>query len=107
MVAIHLVFHVSMFRKYVHDPAHIISYEDLEFQPNLSYEEQPIKILDRKEQILRLKTIPLVKVLWRNFSQEEASWELEVEMKKKYPHLFGMYPNSNFEDEVSFKGERV
>ena len=73
MVAIHPVFHVSMLRKYVHDPAHIISYEDLEFQPNLSYEEQPIKILDRKEQILKSKTIPLVKVLWRNFSQEEAS----------------------------------
>ena len=96
-----------MLHKYVHDPAHIISYEDLEFQPNLSYEEQPIKILDQKEQILKSKTIPLVKVLWRNFSQEEVSWELEAEIKKKYPHLFGMYPNSNFEDEVSFKGERV
>ena len=96
-----------MLRKYVHDPEHIISYEDLEFQPNLSYEEQLIKILDRKEQILRTKTIPLVKILWRNFSQEEASWELEEEMKKKYPHLFSKNPNSNFEDEVSFKGKRV
>ena len=34
IVAIHPVFHVSMLRKYVHDPTHVISYEDLELQPN-------------------------------------------------------------------------
>ena len=39
MVAIHPVFHVSMFRKYVHDPTHVISYEDLKLQPNLSFQE--------------------------------------------------------------------
>ena len=37
MVAIHLVFHVFMLRKYVYDPTHVISYEDLELQPNLSF----------------------------------------------------------------------
>ena len=30
MVAIHPVFHVSMLHKYIHDPTHVISYEDLE-----------------------------------------------------------------------------
>ena len=49
MVAIHPMFHVSILCKYIHDPTHIISYEDLEFQLNLSYEERPIKILDQKE----------------------------------------------------------
>ena len=68
MVAIHPVFHVSMLRKYVYDPTYVISYEDLELQPNLSFQERPVKILDRKEQVLRTKTIPLVKVLWKNFS---------------------------------------
>ena len=46
MVAIHPVFYVSMLHKYLHDPTHVISYKELEFQPNLSYEEQPIKILN-------------------------------------------------------------
>ena len=68
MVAIHPVFQVSMLRKYVHDPTHVISYEDLKLQPNLSFQERPVKILDRKEQVLRTKNIPLVKVLWNNFS---------------------------------------
>ena len=68
MVAIHPVFHVSMLHKYVHDPTHVISYEDLELQPNLSFQERPVKILDLKEQFLRTKIILLVKVLWKNFS---------------------------------------
>ena len=70
---IHNVFHISNLRKYIPDSKHVIKYEPLRIQENLSYEEIPIKILDRKEQVLRTKTIPLVKVLWRNHSIEEAT----------------------------------
>jgi hypothetical protein len=44
--------------------------------------------MDRKEQQLRTKTIPIVKVLWQNHDVEEASWELEQEMRNRYPYLF-------------------
>jgi len=65
----------------------------------MSYTEEPVQILDRKEKQLRSKIIPLVKVLWRNQHIEEATWELEEEMRKNYPHLFqGML---SFEDETS------
>jgi hypothetical protein len=47
-----------------------------------------IQIMGCKEKQLRAKIIPLVKVLWRNHGVEEASWELEQEMKNRYPHLF-------------------
>ncbi|XP_062145354.1 uncharacterized protein LOC133852598 [Alnus glutinosa] len=85
---IHNIFHVSTLRKHVHDPRHIVDYEPLQVQNDLEYEELPVQILDRKEQRLRTKTIPLVKILWRNHDVEEASWELEHEMRNKYPHLF-------------------
>uniref|UniRef100_A0A2N9IE13 Integrase catalytic domain-containing protein n=1 Tax=Fagus sylvatica TaxID=28930 RepID=A0A2N9IE13_FAGSY len=85
---IHNVFHISMLRRYVSDPSHILSYEPLQVQEDLSYEEMPMEILDRKDQVLRNKTIRLVKVLWRNHSAGEASWEREDEMQSKYPHLF-------------------
>lgn len=49
LAGIHNVFHVSQLQKCVHDPQHIISYELLDIQLNLTYEEQPIQILDRKE----------------------------------------------------------
>jgi hypothetical protein len=44
--------------------------------------------MDCKEQQLWSKTIPLVKVIWRNHGIEEASWEVEQEMKNRYPYLF-------------------
>ncbi|KAL5581770.1 hypothetical protein UlMin_014212 [Ulmus minor] len=55
---------------------------------DLTYKEQPMQILDRKDKALRNKVIPLVKVLWRNHKVEEATWEREDEMRAKYPHLF-------------------
>ena len=85
---IHNVFHVSMLRRYHPDASHIIEYEAVELQPDLSYEEQPVEILDRKEQSLRNKIIPLVQVLWKNQKVEESTWELEATMRAKYPHLF-------------------
>jgi hypothetical protein len=54
----------------------------------MTYEETLMRILDRKDQVLRNKNISLVKVLWNNHSVEEASWELEESMRNKYPHLF-------------------
>ena len=53
----------------------------------LVYEEQPVSILDHKVKELRTKQIPLIRVLWRNHGIEEATWEKEDEMQKKYPHL--------------------
>ena len=86
--AVHNVFHVSALRRYVSDERHVLSYEDLEVEPDLSFEEQPVQILDRKDKVLKNKTIPLDKVLWRNNKVEEATWELESDMQSQYPELF-------------------
>jgi hypothetical protein len=88
LAGVHDVFHVSTLQKYVHDPLHVIDFEPLQVQADLKYEEKPVQILDRKVQQLRTKTIPLVKVLWQNHEVEEASWELELEIRSKYPYLF-------------------
>uniref|UniRef100_UPI0030D6F8C9 hypothetical protein n=1 Tax=Picosynechococcus sp. (strain ATCC 27264 / PCC 7002 / PR-6) TaxID=32049 RepID=UPI0030D6F8C9 len=74
---VHDVFHVSLLRKYIPDPTHILETQPIQINEDLSYEEEPVQILDRKEQVLRTKTIPLVKVLWRNHQAEEATWESE------------------------------
>ena len=63
---LHVVFHVSMLKKYLYDPSHVLSYESLDMDPKLTYKERPIEILDRKDKVLRNKIVPLVKVLWRN-----------------------------------------
>ncbi|GJU02520.1 retrotransposon protein, putative, ty3-gypsy subclass [Tanacetum coccineum] len=38
---------------------------------------EPEAILDRQKRVMRKKTIPLVKVLWKNHPEREATWENE------------------------------
>lgn len=62
-----------MLRKYKSHPSHVINWKELQLQEDVSYEEKPMKILDKKEQVLRNKIIPLVKVLWQHHGMEEAT----------------------------------
>ena len=85
---LHDIFHVSMLKKYLYDPSNVLSYESLDSDPKLTYEERPVKILDKKDKVLRNKIVLLVKVLCRNHVVKEAIWKTEEDMRKKYPELF-------------------
>ena len=85
---IHDTFHVSMLRKYIPDPSHLLREQPVQQKENLTYEEKPVQIVDRKEQVLRNKVIPLVKVLWKNHEREAATWDPEAQMRHQYPQLF-------------------
>ena len=63
-------------------------------------------MLDRKVKELRSKQILLVKILWKNHGVEAAIWEMEDDMKKKYPELFNN-SGEKFRGRNSFKGKRV
>ena len=52
LAGVHNVFHVSMLRKYVPDPSHIIELAPLWIKEDLTYEERPVRIVDRKDQVL-------------------------------------------------------
>ncbi|KAA3473150.1 receptor-like protein kinase [Gossypium australe] len=65
---IHNVFHVSMLHRYRSD-----SITQIEIQPNMTYNEEPIRILSRVVKQLRNK---------------KATWEPEKAMRKQYPNLF-------------------
>jgi hypothetical protein len=88
MSQIHNVFHVSMLRKCLSDPSIVTPVETLPIQEDLPFQETPVQILDRKSKVLRNKTIPLVKVLWRGQKYEKATWETETDMRSRYPYLF-------------------
>ena len=77
-----------MLRKYIPDPSHVLSYEPLQIRDDLSYEEVPVEIVDHKEQVLCNRTISWVKVLWKNQSVKETSWEHEDDMLSRYQSLF-------------------
>ncbi|XP_022893947.1 uncharacterized protein LOC111408417 [Olea europaea var. sylvestris] len=86
---IHDVFHVSMLRKYIADPSHVLESHPVHLKENLTYTKEPVRMLDRKVQIRWNKTISLVKVLWQNQTVEEVTWEhKDPQMRVQYPHLF-------------------
>lgn len=60
---IHNVFYVSMLRKYVLGSSDILKEQPIEIKEDLTYEEIPLQVLECKEQVLRTKVIPMVKVL--------------------------------------------
>ena len=45
-------------------------------------------IMDNRHQVLRRKTVRLVRVLWRHCGVEESTWEYEDTMQATYPFLF-------------------
>jgi len=102
---VHNVFHMSQLRKYTPDPNHTPVFEPIEIIGDLVYEQRLVQILYYRIKQLCNKQIPLVKMLWSNHTSQEATWEIEEEMKAKYPHLFkvilhGMVKFLNFEDET-------
>ena len=84
---VHNVFHVSQLKKCLRVPKEAVEIEGLPLQPDLSYVEHPIKILDEKERVTRNKVIKFYKVQWQNHSEEEATWEQESYVLEHYPHL--------------------
>ena len=86
--SVHEIFHVSMLRKYTPDPAHVVDWGELVINADGTFEEGPMRIMDSREQILRCKTLRLVKVLWKHRGVEEAAWEHEDTMRTRYPFLF-------------------
>ena len=88
MLGVHEVFHVSMLRKYTPDPAHVVDWGQIEVDTDGTFEEGPVCILDSREQVLRCKTVRLVRVLWWHCGVEESMWERKDTMRATYPFLF-------------------
>ena len=85
---IHNVFHVSTLRKYIYDLSHIVELEPIQIFEDLTYEEVPVEFVDVMDKVLWHAIVKLVKVQWSNHSIQEATWELEEEMRQKHPQLF-------------------
>ena len=88
MLGVHKVFHVSMLRKYTPDPAHVVDWGQIEVDTDGTFKEGPVCIVDSRDQVLRRKTVRLVKVLWRHCGVEESTWEHEDTVRATYPFLF-------------------
>ncbi|KAK9103944.1 hypothetical protein Sjap_009532 [Stephania japonica] len=66
----------------------IVDLSQIDLREDITYDEQPIQIMDRKVKVLRNKEIPSVLVKWQHHGDEELTWELESYMRKHFPYLF-------------------
>ena len=92
LAAIHNVFHVSQLKKCVRVPTEIIEQQEIFVEPDLSYDEHPIKILDQKERSTRRRVVKMYKIQWNHHTEEEATWETESYINQHYPVFFPSTP---------------
>ena len=67
--------------------------EAIDLQNDLRYQEVPVKILNTVTKRTRNSEVRICIVQWSRHGVEEATWEREDALKKKFPHLFGTQPN--------------
>ena len=86
--AVHNVFHVSQLKKCLRVPDHVIEVDEVELEPDLTYSEYPIRVLDHKDRVTRRTTTRWYKVQWNQHSEEEATWESEDFLAESFPEFF-------------------
>ena len=84
----HNVFHVSLLKKYIHDPDHVINWDVIQVDPEGEFQTEPLCILNKKVTVLWNRFFEQVKVQWEPYSPEEDMWDLEDAMRLEHSFLF-------------------
>ncbi|GJZ90810.1 putative reverse transcriptase domain-containing protein [Tanacetum coccineum] len=85
---VHDTFHVSNLKKCLVDPTLQVPLDEIRVDDKLNFMEEPVEIMEREFKKLKRSRISIVKVRWNSKRGPEFTWEREVQMKLKYPHLF-------------------
>jgi hypothetical protein len=83
--AIHNVFHVSQLKKCLQVPDKVVEACDVNLEPDLTYSEHHVKVVDQQERVTHRKTIKFYKVQWNKHSEDEAIWESEEFLNSMFP----------------------
>ena len=74
-------------------PEQNVEVEGVELEPDLTYSEYPIRVLDQKDHVTRRRTIKFYKIQWNQHSEEEATWESEDYLLEKFPEFLASLSN--------------
>jgi hypothetical protein len=81
---VHNVFHVSQLKKCLRVPDRTVEVTDVVLEPDLTYSEHPIRVLDKEDRVTRRKTLKFYKILWNQHSEDEATWETQDFLDKNF-----------------------
>jgi hypothetical protein len=84
---VHNVFHVSQLKKCLRIPDRTIDVVDVALEPDLTYSEHPIRVLDQKNRITQKRTLKFYKVQWNQHSEDEATWETQDFLERNFPRF--------------------
>jgi hypothetical protein len=74
---VHNVFHVSQLKKCLRVPNRTVEVTDVALEPDLTYSEHPIRVLDQKDRITQRRTLKFYKIQWNQHTEDEATWETQ------------------------------
>ena len=75
-------------------PEETIEQQDLEVEPDLSYVEYPMKILDSKERSTRKEKVKMYKIQRNHHTDEEATWETENYLQRNFQTFLRTNPGT-------------
>ena len=66
----HNVFHVSLLKKFEHDPNHIIDWNVIQVEPKGEFQVEPMYVFDKKVTLLWIRSIRQVKMQWKHLGPD-------------------------------------
>jgi hypothetical protein len=84
---VHNVFHVFQLKKCLRVPNRTIDVVDVALEPDLTYSEHPIRVLDQKDMVTRKRTLKFYKVQWNQHTEDEATWQTQDFLEKNFPRF--------------------
>jgi hypothetical protein len=83
--AVHNVFHVSQLKKFLRVPYRTIEVTDVALEPDLTYSEHLVRVLDPNDRITQSRTLKFYKIQWNQHTEDEATWETQDFLEKNFP----------------------
>ena len=90
MSGVHKVFHVSMLRKCTPDPTHVVDWGQIEVYTDGTFEEGPVCIFDICDQVLRRKTVRLLRVQCGTMEWRSQRGSVRTRCGPPIPSCLGM-----------------
>ena len=82
-----ILFHVSLLKKYVPNPGHILDLDDNVIVNQEEFRMEPEQILKVREKQLRNRVLRDVLVQWKGYTVEDASREDWNKLVAQFPYL--------------------